>query len=137
MHRFNLASSLLEKECAPGDDKRSPAADIAAASKIYVWLRYSSQRKLTWQRNYNVKPRELSASQAKITRVIAGLYTEVPHLRDVTRLMLGTVGKGGEGGQGQQIRDEILNIMVGGLYKLKCSWPIECESVRSSLLTLS
>lgn len=76
-----------------------------------MWLRYSSQRKLTWQRNYNVKPRELSGAQAKLTRVIAGLYSSVPHLRDVTRLMLGTVGKGGEGGQGQQIRDEILNIM--------------------------
>jgi len=111
MHRFNLASSLLEKECTPGVDKRSPLVDIAAASKIYVWLRYSSTRKLTWQRNYNVKPRELSAAQAKLTRVIAGLYSSVPHLRDVTRLMLGTVGKGGEGGQGQQIRDEILNIM--------------------------
>jgi len=84
---------------------------LAAASKIYVWLRYSSQRKLTWQRNYNVKPKELSEAQRRLTRVVSGVYCSSPHLRDVTRLMLGTVGKGGDGGQGQQIRDEILNIM--------------------------
>ena len=43
--------------------------------------------------------------------LVSGVYCSSPHLRDVTRLMLGTVGKGGDGGQGQQIRDEILNIM--------------------------
>ena len=106
MHRFNLASSLLEQKCPP--QAAESVASAAAAAKIYVWLRYSSQRKLTWQRNYNVKPRELSAAQSKLTRVIAKLYCESPHLRDVTRLMLGTVGKGGDG---QAIRDEILNIM--------------------------
>ena len=122
MHRFNLASSLLEQKCSP-QAAESVASAAAAAAKIYVWLRYSSQRKLTWQRNYNVKPRELSAAQSKLTRVIAKLYCESPHLRDVTRLMLGTVGKGGEGGQGQQIRDEILNIMHrNGIPEKKGIW---------------
>ena len=116
MHRFNLASSLIEQKCgAHGsletDGKKTRRAEIAAAAKIYVWLRYSSQRKLTWQRNYNVKPRELSAAQSKLTRTITDVYRSSPHLRDIARLMLGTVGRGGEGGQGQQIRDEILNIM--------------------------
>ena len=111
MHRFNLASTMLEQKCAPGASEKSIAKAVAAAAKIYVWLRYSSNRKLTWQRNYNVKPRELSAAQSKLTKTIAKLFCDAPHLRDVTRLMLGTVGKGGEGGQGQQIRDEILNIM--------------------------
>ena len=122
MHRFNLASSLLEQKCSP-QAAESVASAAAAAAKIYVWLRYS-QRKLTWQRNYNVKPRELSAAQSKLTRVIAKLYCESPHLRDVTRLMLGTVGKGGEGGgQGQQIRDEILNIMHrNGIPEKKGIW---------------
>ena len=101
MHRFNLASSLLEQKCSP-QAAESVASAAAAAAKIYVWLRYSSQRKLTWQRNYNVKPRELSAAQSKLTRVIAKLYCESPHLRDVTRLMLGTVGKGGEGARGSR-----------------------------------
>ena len=121
MHRFNLASSLLQQKCSP--QAAESVASAAAAAKIYVWLRYSSQRKLTWQRNYNVKPRELSAAQSKLTRAIAKLYCESPHLRDVTRLMLGTVGKGGEGGQGQQIRDEILNIMHrNGIAEKKGIW---------------
>ena len=54
--------------------QRNRLAAFRAASKAYVWLRYSASRKLTWQRNYNVKPRELSAAQSKLTRVIAGLY---------------------------------------------------------------
>ena len=110
MHRFNLASALLEEKCSPANERNRLAA-FRAASKAYVWLRYSASRKLTWQRNYNVKPRELSAAQSKLTRVIAGLYCAAPHLRDTARLMLGTVGKGGGGGDGQAIRDEILNIM--------------------------
>ena len=110
MHRFNLASSLLEEKCSPANERRRLAA-FRAASKAYVWLRYSASRKLTWQRNYNVKPRELSAAQQKLTRVVAGLYCAAPYLRDTARLMLGTVGKGGGGGDGQAIRDEILNIM--------------------------
>ncbi len=32
--------------------------DVAdALSRIFVWLRYSSNRQLTWQRNYNTQPR--------------------------------------------------------------------------------
>lgn len=34
-----------------------------AMADIYVWLRYSSTRQLTWQRNYNTQPRILSAAQ--------------------------------------------------------------------------
>ena len=103
-------ASLLEQKCSPGNGATGWRRS-APPAKAYVWLRYSSQRKLTWQRNYNVKPRELSAAQSKLTRVIAGLYCAAPHLRDTARLMLGTVGKGGGGGDGQEIRDEILNIM--------------------------
>ena len=31
---------------------------------VAVWLRLSAKRLLTWNRNYNVKPREISAAQA-------------------------------------------------------------------------
>jgi hypothetical protein len=34
-----------------------------AMADIYVWLRYSASRQLTWQRNYNTQPRILSAAQ--------------------------------------------------------------------------
>lgn len=53
--------------------------DIADAfSRIYVWLRYSSTRHLTWQRNYNTQPRILSAAQERLTNTISqahGLVT--------------------------------------------------------------
>tara|TARA_B110000977_G_scaffold201015_2_gene293669 strand:+ start:183 stop:4553 length:4371 start_codon:yes stop_codon:yes gene_type:complete len=110
MHRFNLASNLLGEHCSPENQPNRLAA-YQAASKAYVWLRYSASKKLTWQRNYNVKPRELSAAQSKLTRVITKMFCDSPYLRDTARLMLGTVGKGGSGGDGQAIRDEILNIM--------------------------
>ena len=41
-----------------------------AAARIFVWLRYSSARKLTWQRNYNTQPRILGEAQAKLTQMV-------------------------------------------------------------------
>ena len=35
----------------------------SALVAITVWLRYSAARHLTWNLNYNVKPREISAAQ--------------------------------------------------------------------------
>jgi hypothetical protein len=32
---------------------------------LAAWLRYSAARHLTWNRNYNVKPREISAAQVQ------------------------------------------------------------------------
>lgn len=50
--------------------------DVAAAmSRIYVWLRYSATRHLTWQRNYNTQPRILSAAQERLTNTIAGAHS--------------------------------------------------------------
>ena len=46
-----------------------------AMAAIFVWLRYSSARHLTWQRNYNTQPRILGEAQAKLTHKIA----EVSH----------------------------------------------------------
>jgi hypothetical protein len=40
-------------------------------ASIYVWLRYSSARKLTWQRNYNTQPRILGDAQKRLTNSIA------------------------------------------------------------------
>ena len=40
-------------------------------AKIFVWLRYSSSRQLTWQRNYNTQPRILGEAQARLTNAIA------------------------------------------------------------------
>jgi len=98
MHRFNLCHDLLERV------RQEPEGQAL----LYVWLRFSALRQLTWQRNYNTKPRELAHAQDRLTQQLAELYRSVPAARPWTRLMLATVGRGGEG---QRIRDEILNIM--------------------------
>lgn len=98
MHRFNLCHDLLDRA---GDDEQ-------ALSLIFVWLRFSALRQLDWQRNYNTKPRELSHAMDRLTLKLADRYAESPAARPFVRLILTTVGRGGEG---QKIRDEILNIM--------------------------
>ncbi|PWU10999.1 MAG: hypothetical protein C5B50_24295 [Verrucomicrobia bacterium] len=98
MHRFNLCYDLLDQA----------AADIESLALLYVWLRFSQIRQLTWQRNYNTKPRELAHAQNRLTGKLADVHGATPGARPLARLMLSTVGPGGEG---QRIRDEILNIM--------------------------
>lgn len=98
MHRFNLCHDLLERV----------GAGVEGLALLYVWLRFSAIRQLTWQRNYNTKPRELAHTQDRLTHRFAELYQREAALRPILRMMLVTVGRGGEG---QQIRDEILNIM--------------------------
>lgn len=104
MHRFKLASELINEAL---NGKRP----VGSLFKLFVWLRYSSGRHLTWQRNYNVKPRELASAQSGLGFLLANTYVKRPTLREPLRLMLGTLGRGGDGGSGQAIRDEILNIM--------------------------
>lgn len=98
MHRFNLCHDLLERA----------RGNLEALALLFVWLRYSALRQLTWQRNYNTKPRELSHAQDRLTARLAEWYRREPDARPLLRLMLGAVGRGGEG---QRIRDEILQIM--------------------------
>src|SRR4029077_18046179 len=59
-------------------------------------------------RNYNTQPRELAHSQERLADRLAELYQQKPAGRPLLRLMLATIGKGGDG---QRIRDEILQIM--------------------------
>jgi alpha-glucan,water dikinase len=98
MHRFNLCHDLLDRV----------RGSLDGLALIYVYLRFSAIRQLTWQRNYNTKPRELAHAQERLTQKIASIYLSEPASRPLARLMLATVGRGGEG---QRIRDEILNIM--------------------------
>ena len=55
-----------------------------AMAKIFVWLRYSSSRQLTWQRNYNTQPRILGEAQARLTNAIAqvGSLMSLMHIQD-------------------------------------------------------
>jgi alpha-glucan,water dikinase len=98
MHRFNLCYDLL--------DKASQSVDGLAL--IFVWLRFSAIRQLDWQRNYNTKPRELAHAMDRLTLKLAGLFTKGGEGREMIRLITTTLGRGGEG---QRVRDEILNIM--------------------------
>ncbi|MEJ2192942.1 MAG: PEP/pyruvate-binding domain-containing protein [Nitrospirota bacterium] len=98
MHRFNLCHDLM-------DEVRG---DVHGVALLFVWLRYSVLRQLDWQRNYNTKPRELSYAQDRLTRRLAQAYASHAEARELLRMMMASVGKGGEG---QRIRDEILNIM--------------------------
>lgn len=62
MHRYNKAASILDGLVA---GQYGPDLDVAsAAAHVFVWLRFSANRQLTWQRNYNTQPRVLSEAQA-------------------------------------------------------------------------
>ena len=98
MHRFNLCHDLLDRVHGNPDGQ----------ALLYVWMRFSAIRQLTWQRNFNTKPRELAHAQDRLTNKLAQVYRQEPSTRTLARLTLATVGRGGEG---QRIRDEILVIM--------------------------
>ncbi|KAH9319028.1 hypothetical protein KI387_020797, partial [Taxus chinensis] len=101
MHRFNVATGLLAKAKDEGE---------LGLAGILVWMRFMATRQLTWNKNYNVKPREISSAQDKLTDLLQQVYQEQPHNREIVRLIMSTVGRGAQGDVGQRIRDEILVI---------------------------
>ena len=98
MHRFNLCHDLLDQV------KGNPQG----LALLFVWLRFSALRQLDWQRNYNTKPRELSHALDRLTDKLTAIYASEPASREWIRMIMTTLGRGGEG---QKIRDEILEIM--------------------------
>ena len=60
MHRFKMCNELL----------RQYGSNTEALAWIFVWMRYSAQRLLTWQRRYNTRPSELAHSQKELTFVV-------------------------------------------------------------------
>lgn len=99
MHRFNIAADLVEE----AKDQGGPGL-----AGILVWLRFMATRQLVWNKNYNVKPREISKAQDRLTDLLQNLYKSQPQYRELIRIIMSTVGRGGEGDVGQRIRDEIL-----------------------------
>ncbi|KAF8067212.1 R1 [Scenedesmus sp. PABB004] len=105
MHRYHKAADIINEVL----DGFFEVDTTEAMADIYVWLRYSASRQLTWQRNYNTQPRILSAAQARLTHTIAAAHGKTSgEAQEWARLMLSCVGRGGDG---QRIRDEILHIM--------------------------
>ncbi len=98
MHRFNLCHDLLDRV----------TGNVHGWALLFVWLRYSAIRQLDWQRNYNTKPKEVAHAMDRLTRKLADAFPREPAGRELIRLMFTTLGRGG---QGQRIRDEILEIM--------------------------
>ncbi|XP_052204850.1 alpha-glucan water dikinase, chloroplastic [Diospyros lotus] len=101
MHRFNIASDLV--------NEARDAGELGFAA-ILVWMRFMATRQLIWNKNYNVKPREISKAQDRLTDLLQNIYRTHPQHRELLRMILSTVGRGGEGDVGQRIRDEILVI---------------------------
>ena len=55
---------------------------------------------------------EISKAQDRLTDLLQNVYASYPQYRELVRMILSTVGRGGEGDVGQRIRDEILVIQV-------------------------
>ncbi|KAM0844462.1 hypothetical protein ACQ4PT_057025 [Festuca glaucescens] len=111
MHRFNIAADLI--------DQAKDAGQLGLAG-LLVWMRFMATRQLIWNKNYNVKPREISQAQDRFTDNLQSLYKMYPQHREMLRMIMYTVGRGGQGDVGQRIRDEILviqrnNDCMGGM----------------------
>ena len=98
MHRYNLCHDLLYEF----------RTDEQIMALLFVWMRFSAIRQLTWQRQFNTKPRELSHSLNRLTMRLAGMMRQGQAPAFWVRQILSTLGRGGEG---QRVRDEILHIM--------------------------
>ncbi|XP_031122009.1 alpha-glucan water dikinase, chloroplastic-like isoform X1 [Ipomoea triloba] len=101
MHRFNIAADLVTEATNAGE---------LGFAAILVWMRFMATRQLIWNKNYNVKPREISRSQDRLTDMLQDVYISCPQYRGLLHMIMSTVGRGGEGDVGQRIRDEILVI---------------------------
>ncbi|KAJ1275385.1 hypothetical protein BS78_05G131700 [Paspalum vaginatum] len=111
MHRFNIGADLVEQA--------KDAGQLGLAG-LLVWMRFMATRQLVWNKNYNVKPREISQAQDRFTDILQNLYKTYPQYREMVRMIMSAVGRGGEGEIGQRIRDEILviqrnNDCMGGM----------------------
>ncbi|GJM84901.1 hypothetical protein PR202_ga00614 [Eleusine coracana subsp. coracana] len=88
MHRFNIAADLAEQ---------AKDAGHLGLSGLLVWMRFMATRQLVWNKNYNVKPREISQAQDRFTDILQNLYKTYPQYRETIRMIMSAVGRGGEG----------------------------------------
>ena len=112
MHRFNKCFDIIKNF--------NENTDNSLWSWIFIWLRYSAQRQLTWERNYGTRPRLLSEAMNRLSEYVTRIYSNsvkteknYENLSECKSFMLkGILAQLGKGtGNGQAIRDEILHIM--------------------------
>ena len=101
MHRYNAAADLLSSCHDEGE---------SGLIAMFTWFRFMALRQLVWNNDYNIKPREISAAQAKCTEALTKYHRNESSYRDVVRIIMMTIGRGGTGDVGQRIRDEILAV---------------------------
>ena len=58
--RLLQVQDLLTSIMSSGKSVEQQEGDVVA---VLTWLRFSSSRLLIWNKNYNIKPREISAAQ--------------------------------------------------------------------------
>ena len=58
--RLVHVQEVLSAIMGSGKSVEEQEGDVVA---VLTWLRFSSSRLLTWNKNYNIKPREISAAQ--------------------------------------------------------------------------
>ena len=68
--RFNANADLLEAALMDDDDEGAMAA-------VFVWMRFCALRQLVWNRNYNIKPREIASAQERLTGIFQKIFVEV------------------------------------------------------------
>ena len=101
MHRYNAGADMLAAAHGKGE---------AGLVAMFCWFRFMALRQLVWNNDYNIKPREISVAQTRMTEGLSTIYRQDAEHRDVVRLIMATIGRGGAGDVGQRIRDEILAV---------------------------
>lgn len=81
------------------------------ASFVFTWLRLSATQALTWQRAYSYTPRDITRAQQQVAEAVTALARAGPgpEVRLWARRTLARLSRGG--GNGDEIRMGILNIM--------------------------
>lgn len=103
LHRFDIVRELIDMY---GDDP-------TALTAITLWMRLFATRRVRWNKNYNIKPREFSAAQESAAMALAKrmpLTKSASVSVDALLLAIRNVGRGANADVGQGVRDEILNI---------------------------
>ena len=112
MHRYNKCFDIIQNF----DENTSNEKWIW----ILIWLKFSHEKKLDWQRNYNTRPIVLSDAMNKLSNNLTLKYSSIFQKEklynnlfystsSLIKSILAQIGKGI--GNGQAIRDEILSVM--------------------------